>query len=225
MPDGRKRARASAVLGILCLMQGPVQAGQFSYKSAAVMAARSCGSEVWYSDHVEAYGAELTCRLEAPASLKLETLQPRGGSGSYALEAKYQIRGHDKDDIALGVVATSGFDPGAGRVTDAALVVPVSLRLIPERLNVHLNVGGVHARDTGSTEETWGAAVELRIAGPFTAIGEAFAAGGENPTLHAGVQAEVMDGQVAMSLSYLDGGAPGDPDGWLAGAAFHVASF
>lgn len=227
MPYRGNHGYAKTLLGILCLIlaHGPAMGGQFSYKSAVVMAPKSCGSEVWYGDHEEAYGAELTCRLDAPASLKLETLQPRGESGSYALEAKYQVREHGSEGIAVGLVTTSGFDPGAGRVTDAALVVPISVRLVPDRLNVHLNVGGVHVRDVGDTKATWGTAVELRIAGPFTAIGEAFATGGEDPTLHAGLQAELMDGRLAMSLSYLDEGASGGLDGWLAGAAFHVVSF
>lgn len=216
----------SLIIAVLVLVVTPaVDAGQFTYKTASVMPSRQCDGETWYGDHDETYGAEFTCRLDAPFSLKLEAGLPRNGPESLAVEAKYEFRGLRSDRLALGITAASGMETGSGSVTGGAVIVPLSLRLVPDRLALHLNAGASHSRDTGDTSAYWGGAVELALTGPFTAVAETFGTGGDDPTVRTGLQASLLDGRLALSVSYLDELETGGVHGWAAGAAFQVVTF
>lgn len=224
-PAGTERCKAALGMFLL-LAAGPAMAsGQYVVQPGAVAGPRSCAAEMWHSDFGDANLANLTCRADAPFHFTAEAGVPESGPESYVFEGHYQFRSYDRAGYDLGLFAGTNYDTGADEITETLLLVPVTVRPIPDRLNVHLNLGAVHSHRDGETDTFWGAAAELKLFGPVTAMAETFGTSGNDPTLHGGLRLTLLDGRLTLDASYLDEQSENGVDGWAAGAAFRVATF
>lgn len=212
----------------LCLvfLAGQTMAsGQYVVQPGAVAGARACAMEVWHGEATDTNSVNLTCRGDAPFHMTAEVGFPESGSEAVVVEGHYQFQGYEQAGYDLGLFGGTSYDTGPDDITESILLVPVTFRPVPERLNVHLNLGAVHAHEPGDTDVFWGAAAELALGGPFTAVAETFGRGGNDPTVQGGLRATVLDGRLTFDVSYLEETADGGASGWAAGAAFQVATF
>lgn len=219
--------RCKAALGMFLLVVGgsAMASGQYVVQPGAVAGPRSCAAEFWHSGFGDANLANFTCRADAPFHFTVEAGVPESGPESYVFEGHYQFRSYDQSGYDVGLFAGTNYDTGSDKVTESLVLVPVTFKPIPDRLNVHVNLGAVHSHEANDTRAFWGAAAELRLFGPVTAVAETFGADGDDPTVHAGLRLTLLDGRLTLDASYLDEREEGGVDGWAAGAAFQVATF
>lgn len=218
-------AAPAALVAFLGVVEEARGSGQYVVQPGAASAARACTLEAWRSDFGQTSLANVTCRADAPVHFTVEVGVPDSGSEQYVFEGHYQLRSHASGGYDLGVFAGTSYDSGPGTLAESVLLVPATLTPVADRVGLHFNLGAVYDHQSNDTEPFWGAAVEWRLIGPLTLVGESFAVDGVRPTLHAGLRLPLLDSRLTLDVSYLDEGEPGGAQGWAAGAAVRLLSF
>lgn len=224
-----------SLTGLSLMAASPVFAsGHYVVDDAALIDARSCEAEIWYTDvDGGGHGTFLspTCRLEGHWQVTATTGFLREGGGNtelYGLEAKALFLDRDTHGFGLGLVAGTEYLSETSRWEVAFAYVPVSVELIPDRALGHVNLG--IERDRGESDRTaftWGLGTEARLTGNLGLVAEVFGDNrdGSRPVAQLGPRIGLLDEHLFLDLTWSRELGGDRQEAWTVGVNFVAVNF
>jgi len=223
------RAGLAAGTAMGCLLIGNSQvhaSGQYVVQDAETVDIRSCEIELWHNNVDDANFVNTICRFgDAPAQINLEVEMPRTADREVlALEGKYLFRELHTDGYGLGLFLSLVYDTDSRNIEERALWGMYTVDAIPDRMQLHFNLGATHTRVESETDVFWGGHMALALLGPFEAVAEVFG-DDDDVTTQTGLRMMLLDDQLSVDVSYLKEHQTDGASGFAAGIAFQAFTF
>ncbi|RFA26803.1 hypothetical protein CAI21_16100 [Alkalilimnicola ehrlichii] len=199
--------------------------GQYVVEDADLIEPRSMVLELWYSDFEEANFVEGTVRGEGPFQLTGVIGMPRFGREVLELQGKWAVLDRAAYGYGISLFGAVIYDTDTDEVEEGALLIPVTLEPVPDRMLLHVNVGATHVRDGSETDLFWGVGTEVALFGPVEAVAEVFGNDSDDPTVQAGLRVMLLNDQVSFDVSYYEELEDGGASGWAAGFGIEALRF
>ncbi|WP_006786691.1 hypothetical protein [Thiorhodospira sibirica] len=221
---------------ILVALSASAQAGgQYVVGDAALIDARSCEAEIWYTDVKEGgYGTFLapTCRLDGNWQLTLGAGNIKVGGESeqvFGLEAKVLFMDMESHDFGLGLVAGAEYGTEDDRWEIMYAYVPASIELtaLNTQLNANLGVERDRTLDKDKNTAIWGLGLESRLLANLSVIAEISGAerSGSDALAQIGPRVYLFDEMLALDLTYSRETGGDKIEAYSVAASFTVVNF
>lgn len=233
--DDTRRSGVALRLGlaIICVLATAGPAGgarPLVTDDARVVDPGACQLEIWtrLGDAGDEYWALPACspiaNLELTAGVGVLPAD-RGGPPEHAsvqLQAKTLFRSLTAHRIGVGLVAGTVLrahgdvaDLNVDRLGEVFGYVPVTVTLLRERAWLNLNLGARYRGDGAGGFLLWGAAAEVVLLGPLTAIAEAYGDAPDPAFMQGGLRLTVVPERVQIDATYGRRLPNGTDDEWM----------
>ncbi len=196
--------RAFAVTCALYACQAAYAGRPMVTDDATIADPGNCQLEVWTQrpqDQTEDW-AMPACRVGGwELGVGAGRIGPDGAAAyrSHMLQAKTILRPLEKNGWGLGLTIANQYRPGHGLSGDLAVLAPLSLSLLDDRVLVHLNAGWSRPQATRGGA-LWAVGTEWAAAGPLTLTLEAYGAQHAHRHAQAGLRLDVVPDRLALDV-------------------------
>ncbi|WP_296945221.1 hypothetical protein [uncultured Massilia sp.] len=197
------RAFAAAAAAALCACQAAYAGRPMVTDDATIADPGNCQLEAWTQrpqDQTE-YWAMPACRVGGwELGVGAGRIGPDGAGAyrSHMLQAKTILRPLEKNGWGLGLTIADQYRQGHGLSGDLAVLAPLSLSLLDDRVLVHLNAGWSRPQATRRGGALWAVGTEWAAAGPLTLTLEAYGAQRAHSHAQAGLHLDVIPDRLAL---------------------------